>query len=84
MPSVIMVTYRFTGGGKLSLVVFSLFGFIFFDAVYIMAIMNYAIQSELNIYLLQALRIKVEQREHKSIDAVIKVNHHNNHFAQVI
>ena len=77
MTSVI-ITYRFTGGGKLTLVIFSLFGFIFFDAVYIMAIMNYAIQSELNIYLLHALRIKVERREHKTIDVAIKVSSHSN------
>lgn len=68
------VVNRFSGGGKLVLVIFSLFGFVFFDAVYIMAIINYAIQSELNIYLLHALRIKVERREHKSLDAAIKVN----------
>lgn len=74
------ITYRFTGAGKLTLVIFSLFGFIFFDAVYIMAIMNYAIQSELNIYLLHALRIKVERREHKSIDAAIKVSNRSNHM----
>ena len=73
------ITCRFTGAGKLTLVIFSLFGFIFFDAVYIMAIMNYAIQSELNIYLLHALRIKVERREHKSIDAAIKVSNCSNH-----
>jgi len=65
---------RFSGGSKLVLVIFSLFGFIFFDAVYIMAIMNYAIQSELNIYLLSALQIKVERREHKSLDTIIKVS----------
>jgi len=39
-----------------------------------MAIINYAIQSELNIYLLSALQIKVERREHKSVDAAIKVS----------
>ena len=39
-----------------------------------MAIMNYAIQSELNIYLLSALQIKVERREHKSLDTIIKVS----------
>lgn len=77
-------TYRIKSGGKLTLVIFSLFGFIFFDAVYIMAIMNYAIQSELNIYLLHALRIKVERREHKSIDAAIKVGNYSNRIAHVI
>ena len=65
----------------MTLVIFSLFGFIFFDAVYIVAIMNYAIQSELNIYLLHALRIKIERREHKTIDAAIKVSKHGNHIA---
>jgi len=49
-----------------------------------MAIMNYAIQSELNIYLLHALRIKVAGREHKTIDAAIKVSNYSNHIAQVI
>ena len=43
--------------------------------------MNYAIQSELNIYLLHALRIKVERHEHKTIDAAIKVTSHGNHIA---
>ena len=43
--------------------------------------MNYAIQSELNIYLLHALRIKVERREHKTIDAAIKVSDHGSHIA---
>ena len=73
--------YRFTGAAKLALVIFSLFGFIFFDAVYIVAVMNYTIQSELNIYLLHALRIKVEQHENKTIDAAIKVSNHGNHIA---
>ena len=41
-----------------------------------MAIINYAIQSELNIYLLSALRIKVERREHKSLDDAVKVSHY--------
>ncbi|XP_065917761.1 uncharacterized protein [Dysidea avara] len=72
---------QFSGGGKLVLVIFSLFGFIFFDAVYIMAIINYAIQSELNIYLLSALRIKVERREHKSLDDAVKdINRANNYL----
>lgn len=75
---------QFTGGGKLTLVIFSLFGFIFFDAVYIMAIMNYAIQSELNIYLLHALRIKVERREHKSIDAAIKDINRANGYLKIL
>ena len=73
--------HRFTGAAKLALVIFSLFGFIFFDAVYIVAVMNYAIQSELNIYLLHALCIKVERREHKTIDAAIKVGSHGNQIA---
>lgn len=41
-----------------------------------MAIINYAIQSELNVYLLHALQIKVERREHGSLDAAIKVSHY--------
>ena len=41
--------------------------------VYVSAVMNYAAQSEMNIYLLRAIRHLVETKEYTEIDNAIKV-----------
>ena len=63
----------FHSGGKIVLLVLSLIGFIFFDVVYVGAVFNYAAQSEMNIYLLRAIRRLVTQKEYEEIDGGIKV-----------
>ena len=61
------------GGTKITLVVISLLGFVFFDLVYLAAVINYAAQSELNIKLIYAIRTLVMQRNYENIDATIQV-----------
>ena len=56
------------------LLIVSLIGFLFFDGVYISAVTNYAIQSELNISLLHSICMKVKNRKYHSIDLAIKVS----------
>lgn len=48
-------------------------GFIFFDTVYVGAVFNYAAQSEMNIYLLRAIRRLIYQKSHEEMDGAIKV-----------
>ena len=45
----------------------------FFDGVYVAAVMNYAIQSELNIALLRSVCMKVKNKGYNDFDAAIKV-----------
>jgi len=61
------------GGVKKFLIAISLIGFVAFDMVYVSAVMNYAAQSEMNIYLLRAIRQLVETKEYTEIDNAIKV-----------
>ena len=42
--------------------------------VYVSAVMNYAAQSEMNIYLLRAIRSLVMTKGYSELDAAIKVN----------
>ncbi len=65
--------YRFSGAGKDALLVLSLVGFVFFDLVYVAAVINYAAQSEMTIYLLRAIQRMVSQKYYGEIDAGIKV-----------
>lgn len=65
---------RVIGTEKYILLIVSLIGFVFFDGVYVAAVMNYAIQSELNISLLQSVRRKVKNRKYHSMDSAIKVS----------
>ena len=67
------ILHRISGGGKCVLVIISLLGFIFFDSVYIMAIVNYCVQSELIIYALYGLSVKIVQNE-VTIDGAIQVS----------
>ena len=41
--------------------------------IYVGAVFNYAAQSEMNIYLLRAIRRLVIQKEYEEIDVAIKV-----------
>ena len=50
------------GAGKVILILLALVGFFFFDVVYIVAVMNYAAQSEMNVHLLRATRICIEEK----------------------
>ena len=64
---------RFEGSGKDTLVVISLLGFIIFDIVYVVAVMNYAAQSEMIIHLLGAVQVLVVTKDYPDLDATIKV-----------
>ena len=46
----------------------------FFDAVYVAAVVNYAVQSEMNIYLLQSIKLRVLSRKYDTTDEAIKVS----------
>ena len=69
---------RFEGAGKNALVVLDLIGFVSFDIVYVAAVMNYAAQSEMNIFLLRAVRKIVEDKRYGNtqLDSSIKVGEH--------
>ena len=61
------------GTEKDILLIVSLIGFLLFDVVYVAAVMNYAIQSELNISLLHSVRGKVKHKMYQTTDLAIKV-----------
>ena len=63
---------RITGEEKKILIIVSIIGFVFHDGVYVAAVVNYAIQSELNISLLRYICMKVKKR-YDMFDAAIKV-----------
>ena len=65
---------RITYETKIALLVYSILGFMFFDAVYVAAVVNYAVQSEMNIYLLQSIKIRVLSRKYETTDEAIKVS----------
>ena len=56
------------------LLIYSIVGFMFFDAVYVAAVVNYAVQSEMNIYLLQSIKLRVLSRKYETTDEAIKVS----------
>ena len=65
---------RIQGATKLGLIIFSLIGFIFFDVVYVSAVMNYVAQSEMNIYLMSAIKsLVVNNKYHSNMKAAMKV-----------
>ena len=53
---------RIEGGAMRGLMIFSLIGFIALDMVYISAIMNYAVQSQMLIDLLRSVRRLIEMK----------------------
>ena len=63
-----LLCHSIGGGAKVTLVVFSLIGFIFFDIVYVAAIINYVVQSELLIKLLWTTRNLIETKRYPSFD----------------
>ena len=65
--------FRIEDGLKLFLIILSLIGFVFFDIVYVAAVMNYTAQSEIIIYWLYSVRIKVENKTYKQLDEAVKV-----------
>ena len=66
---------RIEGDWKIVLIILDLIGFLFFDMVYVAAVMNYAAQSEMNIYLLSAIRKLVQDKSYgeAGLDGSIKV-----------
>ena len=52
----------------------SIIGFIFLDLVYAASIINYAIQSELNVHLLKAIARLVDNKIYSDLDEAYKVN----------
>lgn len=55
------------------MIILSLIGFFTFDMVYVTAVMNYAAQSEMLIYLLRSVRGLVEQKGYIKMDGAVKV-----------
>ena len=58
---------------KRTLIVFSIIGFFFLDMVYTASIINYAIQSELNVYLLKAISKSVDNKMYNNLEECYKV-----------
>ena len=73
LPSPPPCLLRFEDGGKLVLIIFSLIGFFTFDMIYVTAVMNYAAQSEMLVYLLKSVSGLVEQKGYNGVDEAIKV-----------
>ena len=69
---------RTKGAAKDVLLIITLFRFVFLDGVYTSAVINYAIQSELNISLLRAVCMKVMNKGYSNFDAAIQVCSYNN------
>jgi len=68
------------------LLILDLIGFVFFDLVYVVAVVNYAAQSEMNIYLLSAIKKLVHDKGYgeDGLDASIKVCAHLSTFLLVL
>ena len=56
------------------MIALSILGFMFLDLVYVASIINYAIQSELNVYLLKAISRSVKNKIYSDLDESYKVN----------
>ena len=74
---------RITGSAKQGLIVAAIIGFVIFDVVYIASLMNYAIQSEMNIYLLQAIAKLTKDKKYNNFDESIKVRRAFYHFTSI-
>ena len=64
---------RIAGSTKQAFIVLSVVGFIFLDIIYTASIINYAIQSELNLYLLKAISKSVDNKIYSNLDEGYKV-----------
>ena len=73
MLSLVLIR-RITGSTKHGLIMGSVIGFIFLDLVYAASIINYAIQSELNVYLLKAISRLADNKMYGNLDEVYKVH----------
>eukprot|EP00731_Ephydatia_muelleri_P011633 Em0006g527a len=65
-------TFQITGSTKHGLIMGSVIGFIFLDLVYAASIINYVIQSELNVYLLKAISRLADNKMYGNLDEVYK------------
>lgn len=63
-------------GAKLSLVILSVLGFVVYNIVYVVVVLNYAAQSEMNIKLLHAVQDMAEQRLYPNLEDAMKVYLH--------
>ena len=63
----------FQEGEKVVLITFSLVGFLFFAMVYVAAVLNHAVQSELLVWLISSVNTLLVKNEYPNIDAAIKV-----------
>ena len=61
LPPPLSPSARFHDGGKLTLIIVSLAGFVIFDVVYVAAVMNYMAQSEMVIDLLRSIKGMIEE-----------------------
>ena len=75
---------RIQGAINHGLTIFSHIGFIFFDVVYVAAVMNYVAQSEMNIYLLCAIKSFVlDNKYHNNMKEAMKVSVKLNMVTQI-
>ena len=65
-------TFQISGSIKHGLIMGSIIGFIFLDLVYAASIINYAIQSELNVHLLKAIARLVDNKIYSDLDEAYK------------
>ena len=68
-----IIFYSIDGSTKTMLVIISMLGFVVFDIVYTTVVMNYAAQSEMNIFLLRTIRNLIMQKKYADIESSIKV-----------
>ena len=56
-----------------SLVSFSMFGFVFFDLLYIAVVINYASQCQLLTFYIENIKDKVLNKQYKTLSSALKV-----------
>ena len=72
---VLWVTTPIDSEVLISLAAVCIFGFLFFDLVYLAAVVNYSIQSEFNIKYIKAVTemVAAKNQKYSSLDIAIKV-----------
>lgn len=65
---------RIAGTPKIGLIVWAVIGFVLFDIMYMASLINYAIQSELNVHLLSGISRWITEKLYTQLaDQPIKV-----------
>lgn len=64
---------RIDGPSKVIMLILAIFGFVVFDLVYIITLMNYAAQSELIISFVEVVHTCILQKKYDTFDEALKV-----------